>query len=298
LGWRLEAIGYDLLAFWFRLLPIDLASWLGGRVARLVGPFTTRHRIAELNIGLAFPELEPTARARILTGFWDNFGRSAAEFMHMKRLVPGSSRVEIVGDERLRALAASRSPAVLVSGHLANFEVMMAAILRLGAPSRVAYRPANNPYAETRINKVRRAYGVTDFAAKGGGDAREILRTLKSGGWFAVLNDQRDDGGVEAPFFGHMVRAAPGPARLALTFGGRLYPVSVVRKGGANFRVTFHEPIELHRTGNASEDIRSGVAQMNAFLEGVIRENPAQWLWSHRRWPLELYGPLNRKGRT
>ncbi|MEI9964217.1 MAG: hypothetical protein WDM92_05505 [Caulobacteraceae bacterium] len=63
--------------------------------------------------------------------------------------------------ERLRALAAAGQPAVLISGHLSNWEVMMAVIVSSGLKSRVSYRPANNPHTDARIKESRRRYGVS-----------------------------------------------------------------------------------------------------------------------------------------
>jgi KDO2-lipid IV(A) lauroyltransferase len=129
---------------------------------------------------------------------------------------------------------------------------------------------------------------VTLEAAKGGEGTRELLAHLNAGGAVAMLNDQRDNGGVEAPFFGRMVRAAPGPARLAIKCGV-LLPMSVTRTRGARFVVTIHEPIPIARTGDRARQIQAVVAEINAFIEGRLRESPAEWLWAHRRWPVELY---------
>lgn len=297
LKWRVEAAAFDVFAWLLRALPLDVASAMGGQLARMLGPLTSRHKVVELNLRLAFPEFTPEARRAIAMDFWDNFGRTGAEFVLMDQFRPGSSRVEIVGEERMRELAKSKMPAVLFSGHFANFEVMVATALSFGAPGCVVYRPANNPYTEKRIQRMRRGYGEAVFAAKGR-DSRQLLSTLKKGGWVGILSDQRDDNGLSVPFFGHLVKVSPGPARLAMSFGrDRLFPVSVVRTRGANFRVTFHEPIHLQRTGDADRDVELGTAQVSSFFEQTIRENPAQWLWSHRRWPLSAYGALNRKGR-
>jgi KDO2-lipid IV(A) lauroyltransferase len=65
--------------------------------------------------------------------------------------------------------------------------------------------------------------------------------------------------------------------------------MSVVRTRGARFLVTIHEPIDLERTGDRARDLEAAVTRINAFIEARIRERPAEWLWSHRRWPLDCY---------
>ncbi len=292
IGWRLEAIGYDLVSWLLRRLPVDAASRLGGAVLARLGPLTRRHRIVLRNLELAFPGLSPDDRRAIALEHWKRIGQTFAEFPLMDRITPASGRVEVVGLERLEQVAAGAAPAILVSGHLSNWEVMMAVIVASGVRCRVSYKPANNPYTDRRIVDSRRRYGVQLEAAKGAEGARDLLVALRRGDSVAMLDDQRDSTGVEAPFFGRLVCTAPGPVRLALTHGGRLTPMSVARLDGARFRVTIHEPIVLARTGDRARDVQAGVAQVNAFIEACIRERPTEWMWSHRRWPLECYADL------
>ena len=289
LGWRLEAAGYDLVSLLLRALPVDSASAAGGAVLGWLGPLTSKQAIVLRNLELAFPELSQEERHRIAMAFWRGFGRTVAEFPLMDRLTPASGRVEVVGMERLQQFAAEKKPVVLVSGHLSNWEVMMAVIVQSGLNCRVSYRPANNPYVDRRITESRRRYGVELFAAKGGDGTRDMLAALRRGEAVALLNDQRDNSGVEAPFFGQMVRTAPGPARFARKYGGQLVPMSVERLQGARFRVTIHEPIVLPASKDRASDLEASVAKINGFVEAQIRARPSQWLWAHRRWPLEHY---------
>ena len=291
LGWRLEAAGYDLVSLALRALPVDWASAAGAAVLGWLGPLISKQAIVMRNLELAFPDLGPDERRRIAADFWRGFGRTVAEFPLMDRLTPASGRVEVVGMERLQQFAARKTAAVLVSGHLANWEVMMAVIVQSGLKCRVSYRPANNPYVDRRFNDSRRRYGVELFAAKGGDGTRDMLAALRRGESVALLNDQRDNNGVEAPFFGQPVRTAPGPSRFARKFGGRLVPMSVERLKGARFRVTIHEPIVLDATGDRARDLEAAVAKVNGFVEARIRARPSQWLWAHRRWPLDRYRP-------
>ncbi len=295
LGWRLEAAGYDLAYALTRTLPVDAVSALGAAVVGTLGPLTSKHRIVLRNLELAFPEKSETERQAIAHEFWRVVGRTFAEFPQMDRIAADPGRIEVEGLEWLEEIAARGEPAVLVSGHLSNWEAMMAVIVRSGLKSRVSYRPANNPYTDARIIEGRRRYGVELFAAKGAEGARGLIAALKRGEAVAMLNDQRDDAGVEAPFFGRLVKTAPGPSRFALGFGGRLVPMSVVRGKGARFTVTIHEPIVLERSGDREADLKAAVLAVNAFIEARIRARPAEWLWAHRRWPMELYGKLARK---
>ncbi len=216
LGWRLEVAGFDLLSALFRLMPIDAASALGAVLFKALGPLTGAHRTARLGLRLAFPDMAPAERDRLLAAQWDNFGRYVFEFPLTHRLMPAGGRVDVVGGERLAAIAASGRPAVLISGHFANFEVMAAVILDAGVSCNVTYRAANNPYVDQRIIDSRRRYGIRLFAPKGGEGARELLDALNEGRSIAMLNDQRYDMGVAAPFFGRPVMTNPAAARLAL----------------------------------------------------------------------------------
>ncbi len=50
-----------------------------------------------------------------------------------------------------------------------------------------------------------------------------------------------------------------------------------------------HEPIHLEHTGNTAADIEAAVRKINAMIEGWVRERPAEWFWTHKRWPNETY---------
>jgi KDO2-lipid IV(A) lauroyltransferase len=290
--WRLEALGFDIFTLLFRLLPVDWASAMGGAVLRALGPLSGAHKVADRNLRLAFPNISQAERNRLLVAQWDGFGRGFAEFSLMDKILPSTGRVEVVNVERLHQIAKDRLPVVFVSGHLSNWEVMPAAIVDSGVTCQMTYRAANNPYVDERIKKSRFRYGVRLFAPKGGDGARELLEAMGRGESVALMNDQKFNGGVAAPFFGHLAHTAPGPTRLAFRFGTVLQPMSVQRTKGARFKVVVHEPIMVPRTGNRTEDIETGVRLINRFMEDRIRERPEEWFWVHKRWPGEVYADL------
>ena len=291
LGWRLEAVAFRALFALLRALGVEGASNLGGGLLRALGPHTGTHRTVRRNLRIAFPDMDPSERERLAVDQWEQTGRTFAELAVMDQLTPEGGRVEVVGLERLHAVRDSGKPVVLISGHLANFEVMAAVIMAAGVPCQVTYRAANNPYVDALIRKSRERYGIRLFAPKGDG-TRELMAGMKRGDSIALLVDQKYNQGPEVEFFGQPVNASPGAARLALKFGTVMQPLSVVRLPGVRFRVTAHEPIAVPDTGDKAADVIAGVQAANRFVEDRVREVPVDWFWVHKRWPQSVYAAL------
>lgn len=290
--WRLEAFGFRGLFAFLRLIGVERASAMGGALLRILGPRTGTHKTVLRNLRIAFPDMGEAERRALASEQWDRTGRTFAELAVMDRLTPEGGRVEVVGMERLHALRDSGRPAVLISGHLANFEVMAAVIMASGVPCQVTYRAANNPYVDALIRKSRERYGIRLFAPKGDG-TRELMAGMKRGDSIALLVDQKYNQGPEVEFFGQPVNASPGAARLALKFGTVMLPLSVVRLPGVRFRVTAHEPIAVAETEDKAADILTGIQAANRFVEERVREVPEDWFWVHKRWPDRVYAALD-----
>jgi KDO2-lipid IV(A) lauroyltransferase len=294
--WRLEAAGYDLIAAIMRVAPIDAASAFGGWLFKLLGPLTGAHRTALRNLRLAFPEWDDAARHAMARRQWDNVGRVLFEFFLMDRIMADPSRVELIGTERLDEIKASGKPAVFISGHFANFEVMAAAKVRAGIEGVLMYRGVENRYIDARMRESRRRYGVTLFAPKGVEGGRQVMSCLARGVSVGVLSDQKYYEGPLVPFFGHGARTQHGPVRFAMRFGAHLQPGWVERTKGARFKVFVAEPIALPASGGTAADVEAGVLAVNAFIESRARARPWEYWWVHRRWPDALYAELAAQG--
>lgn len=292
-AWCLEAFGFQALFGFLRLLGVERASGLGGWLLRTLGPLTGTQKTVMRNLRIAFPDMPAAEREALALAQWDQTGRTFAELAVMDHLTPEGGRVEVVGIERLHALRDSGKPAVLISGHLANFEVMAAVIMASGVPCQVTYRAANNPYVDALIRQSRERYGIRLFAPKGDG-TRELMAGMKRGDSIALLVDQKYNQGPEVEFFGQPVNASPGAARLALKFDTVMLPLSVVRLPGVRFRVTAHEPIVVNQSEDKAADTLAGIQAANRFVEDRVKEHPVDWFWVHKRWPDKVYAALDR----
>lgn len=291
--WMLEAALFDAISGLARLFPIDSVSNFGGSLFRTIGPLTSANRVAERNLRLVFPAADDAGIRRLLQAQWIELGRSLSEFLILDRVVADTSRLQVEREDLLAEISAGEGPVVFISGHFSCFELMPAAIIRAGVRCQITYRAMNNPYVDASVRKNRFRYGVRLFAPKGLEGARELMRGLQRGESVALMNDQKFNGGVAAPLFGHMAHTAPGPATFALRFGIPIQPMSVQRVGpGARFKIIVHNQIHLDDTGDREADIEAGVRKVNAFIEERVRARPTEWFWVHRRWPSDMY----RKG--
>lgn len=288
--WRLETIAWDLI-YWgpMKALGPDKASDFGGWLMRKIGPLLSQHRTMKRNLRLAFPGWDEAKVNEVALAAWDSAGRTAGELPHLPAIDPYTSgRVEIVGLNVLDGIRDSGKGAVFISGHFANWEIMPAAITQRIPHAVMTYRALNNPHIDKRIADLRAAYGTQVNAPKGIG-TRELMRALSKGSPVALMNDQKFNGGISVPFFGHAAMTAPGPTRLALKYQVPIVPVSTTRTGPARFRIEFHTPFVPEDTGSTDEDILRTVKRINAFLEAQVRAYPGQWFWQHRRWPKEAW---------
>src|ERR1700688_132173 len=82
---RLVALGAATFLAAKGVLPFDLASAIGGTIARIIGPHLAVTRRARRNLGLALPHLPAVERRRIIREMWDNLGRTTADYAHLAR---------------------------------------------------------------------------------------------------------------------------------------------------------------------------------------------------------------------
>lgn len=289
-GWRAEALAWDGYQSLFRAMGLERASAVGSALLRRLGPLSGAHHVARVNMRLVFPDAHERELDGLLDEMWDNFGRLLGEFPNTHRfdLGPRSDQITMDGAEILEEINRSGQPAVLFGGHFANWELIGATLVHHLKSCRITYRHANNPIIDRRIIAQRQAYGVRIFAPKGGIGAKEIMKSLKQGYSVGLMNDQKMNDGIAAPFFGREAMTASGPARLALRHGAPLVPMSIRRVEGTRFHVTVYEPLKTPDADDP-EAIYKTVTMINRFIEDRILDAPSQWFWVHRRFEKSLY---------
>ena len=293
LGAYIEAAAVQGALYLLRRLGPVWASNVGGFIGRAIGPLLPVSRVADVNLQIAFPELDKPGRRRVVRGAWESLGRTAGEFPHLSQLGESAAGPgwEITGVEHIEALKGRGGPALLFAGHIGNWEVVPIAAARMGLASATMYRPAKNRLINELVLALRRSGAGPNGKqfAKGARGAREMLLHLREGGCVGLLQDQKMNDGIEAQFFGKPAMTASALAAVALRLQCPVLPTCAQRIGPARFLVTFAAPLPLPNTGTRARDVALLTQVVNDRLESWIRAKPESWLWIHRRWPKHLY---------
>ena len=179
-----------------------------------------------------------------------------------------------------QALARGRG-LVLLTPHLGCFEAAAQAYASLFGPITVLYRPARKAWLRELIDSARGRPNLATAPTTLAG-VKQMLKTLQGGGAGGLLPDQVPPRGlgVWAPFFGQAAYTMTLSARLAQQTGAAVLLVWGERLSwGRGVRVHLRE-----FPGELAQDPATAAAQVNAGIEGLVRECPQQYLWGYARY--------------
>jgi len=266
----------------FKLIKLNTSSYLSGKLFELIGPFFRSKKIVHSNILKAFPGLDYKSRKKIISKMWNNYGRVFAEYMFIKdyRNNLFNSHITIEGREILDEIKKNNKPAIFVSGHFSNFELMAMTIDKLGVKLSTIYRPLNNPFLNIIMEKIRKDLICKNQIKKGISGLREIIKLNKKGFSTALMIDQRVSQGISINFFNHKAYTTTIPAQLNRKYGYPIIPLIIKRYNNVKFKIKICEPIIFSKNTTQKEISE----KLNEILEKMILSNPEQWIWSHNRW--------------
>jgi KDO2-lipid IV(A) lauroyltransferase len=273
-----------------RLLGPDRSSDLGGWLLRTASPLIPVNRVALTNIRATFPDMPAPEVRRIARAAWENLGRVAAEYAHLKTIFDYDyqnpdkpSRVEVAGIEHFIALKDDDRPGLIFSAHLANWELPAICAATYDLETTAVFRAPNDPSIAAIVHEIRSG-AMGGLAAAKQGAAFAMQGVLEKGGHLGMLIDQHFTRGVVVPFLGRPALTNPILGKFAKRFECPVHGVRVIRLPNRRFRIELTPPLDLPRDASGEIDVTGAMAMMTAVVEGWVREHPEQWLWMHRRW--------------
>ena len=267
---------------------IDRKLSVGRDIARVFHRLDARHRQrAADNLRLAFPDWP---QARLKQGVRDAFTHLvhlAIEVQASPRLMtqgswPGRITIGRIGGA-LRILNAQR-PAIMLTGHIGNWEVLGYFLAFIGYRVDAVARPLNNPLINDWVLGLRERHGmriITKFDA-----ADRMVEVLDSGGVLAFIADQNaGDRGLFVPFFGKLASWYKSIGLLAMRAEVPIICGYTARHPDRyEYHVDVVDIIEPGDWADQPDPLFYITARYARAIETMVRHAPDQYLWMHRRW--------------
>ena len=267
-----------------RISPRPL-YWIADRLAvigyRCFRDF--RHRsVANLQIALG-DRVSAVAIDALAQRTLRNFFRCCAELLIAIESSDEEMRKQItfVGRENLDAALAKGNGVVGLSAHLGNFFLIGSRLAVEGyATSVLVNQPRDGRFAKL-VDAYRLRIRQQTIHARPRREAlRELNEVLRKNQLAIVIVDEfRNGGGVEVPFFGGTVISRRGPATLALRTGAAIVPVYLIRQPDDGLKLIVEPELELDRSAKGITEVQENTARVTRWLERTVRDNPDQWNW-------------------
>jgi Kdo2-lipid IVA lauroyltransferase/acyltransferase len=244
--------------------------------------FGYRKKIVMANLDIAFPEKSQEEKKIIAKQFYKNLIDTFIESIKMLSMSGKEfdRRCSIDIDEANKLGAAGKN-IQFHSGHQMNWEYANWVFARtLTIPWVGIYQPISNKAVHKIFYDMRGRYGTHLVSTK---EFKNVMHSfLKSQYSLALAADQNTSPqkGYWMYFFSKPVPFISGPDRGALKNNTAVVFVNFVKKK----RGYYH--YETKVIAESTENFQPGelTRMYRDFLEETIRRQPANYLWSHRRW--------------
>jgi len=250
----------------------DGAGWMFDRMD------SKTRRIARRNLSLCFPDLtEPDLRrllrehfriaAHVLLGYGQLLARSPE---HLR------GQFDIEGLEKVERAAAAGKGVILLSPHFLAIEYA-GQCLSHDRPMVSMVRLHSNPVTDWIVTRFRTRYGGEIFSHEA--SLLSLVKATRAGRWFIYFPDE--DKGAEnnifIPFCGIPKATMPLLGRLAASCRAAVIPtLAFYSPARRRFSIEFLDPLEDFPTGDSMQD----ALRMNRLIEDMVKQNPAQYLWT------------------
>ena len=280
---------YKLFGFLLWILPSGLIRILMKGLARFAYLVSSKHRkIIQSNLDLAYqPSLEDKEKKEIGIHTFMNlidtvFGIIRRDGMHRDKVL---KNVSFEGGEIIEKYQQEGKNFILVTGHYGNWELLSQSIaIKFDLTLVGVGRKLDSDLMDKVLKENRERFNVEMVYKKGA--MKGCIKSINEGKIIGILTDQgiRKNQSLEVDFFGVKASHTPLASILSRKFDLDLVPAYISTEDYEHYRVKIYEPIKTLKTDEPEDDLATLTQAQADIMEQVIKENPKQWFWMHKRW--------------
>jgi KDO2-lipid IV(A) lauroyltransferase len=274
---------YSLL-YLLSLLPLGVLYFIGdGLYGLLYYIIKYRRDVVMNNLTIAFPEKTEVEKIKIAKAFYHNFIDSFIEAINMLSISDRDAARRVTGDfSAFEEAYRSGKSIQLHAAHHFNWEIVQWELARkVPYPFVGVYMPISNRSFNRIFFNLRKRFGTLLIPAT---DFKNGFAKYAGTKYILALAADQNPGNLKSvywlSFFNKPTAFVAGPEK-----GARLNDTAVIfvnfnktKRGFYHFNATLvtTQPLTM-REGELT-------LRFARFVESCIRNNPSNYLWSHKRW--------------
>jgi len=280
---------YKFFSFVIWILPESIVRSIVRGLSVVAYTLSSRRRsIIHDNLDLAFEgSLNESKKREIgLRAFMNlvdtTFGLMKRDRMTIDEVM---RNITFEGWEIVEKYQAEGKKFMFISGHYGNWELVAPAIAhRSNLTFVVVGRKLDSDMMDNVLKESREKFNVELVYKKGA--LKGCISAINKGKIIGILTDQsiRKSQSTDVTFFGHNATHSPIASILARKFKLDMIPIYISTDDYVNYKVKVYDPIKYIKTENQEEDLAILTQAQANIMEEVIKENPKQWFWMHKRW--------------
>jgi KDO2-lipid IV(A) lauroyltransferase len=250
--------------------------------------FNKKHRkIIDTNLNFAYDgALDKEQKDAITKRCYKNLINLMVDFVKNQGISKEdiNKKVEFKNTHYIEELIKNNEKIIILTAHYGNWELLALALSANFKSMSVVGRTLDSAVMQQILKANREQFGIDLIDKKGG--MIKMVKTLKRGNMLGLLVDQNQatDEGVLVDFFGKETRHTTGATMLAQKFDAVLLPTYITSDDYEKYTITFYEPIRAENSGDKEKDIQNLTQKQATMTEDIIKKNPYEWFWFHKRW--------------
>jgi len=285
----LQYLAIRLAAMVFHWFPVDWNLQTARLFAAVWYRCDHKHRQRALtNLTRSFPDLTAEQADALGLASLQHLFMLGVEILFTTRLIRLETwRRYIQFDDiarTLKLLLNRQRGLILLTGHYGNWEILGYTLGVLGFDSTSVARVLDNPYLNDWMFAVRAGQGQRVINKKGA--TTEVADVLGTGGVVAFVADQNAGSkGIFVDFFGRKASTYKSIGLLAMQFEVPII-IGYARRleNRYQFQIGTQDIIFPDDWKNVPDPLRYITQRYTKAIEDMVRAEPTQYLWMHRRW--------------
>ncbi len=281
-----------MIAYWFFLIFIQLFRWIPFPVLYIISDglrwilqHVVKYRLSVIhkNLNASFPNVSADIKKQWIKGIYLNLTDIMLESIKGLSMTKDEilKRSLFLNTDFVKTLLASKQSVIATAGHYGNWEWGIFGFgYNFPNQSIGIYKKVNNVRINDYLNKLRSKGSIMLIPTS---ETRLIKEEIPKGKLIIMMSDQNPSNVKDAiwvHFLNQDTACVHGMEKYALNHQLPIVFVDIQRVKRGYYELTFSPLIEdpsQHKPGEITQIYMSR-------LETIIRTNPPDWLWTHKRW--------------